>query len=250
MTYKILLTNDDGIYSPGIKALFSSFKADSLFEVFVVAPSEEYSGSSHGITLREAICTKPVKHSDINGIAVKGTPADCVKLALLNLHATIDFDLVISGINSGSNNGSSIHYSGTVGAAKEAALYKIPAIAISLFSHDDQKFNEAADFLNSFLHSKIKQITTRNSFLNINIPLAVDYTKMPIFCKMGTSPFISPYKNYQHFNTDLWYCGDATKDLEKSLQIDEKIILNNQITITPLQVDLTDYHELDFWQNN
>lgn len=248
MAYNILITNDDGIYSEGISALYQVFSNDSLFNVYVVSPSTEYSACSHTVTLRKPISSQEITTDKVKGIAVSGSPADCVKLAILNIYAEINFDLVISGINPGRNNGVCVHYSGTVAGAKEAALFRIPSISVSIMSTKDANFLAIAEFLKKFVTDNMIQIKERKSFLNINIPKNVDLTKKPVYLRMGTNPFISAYTTHLHFGIDHWFCGDGTLG-----NIDPGIHDENHfddIIITPLKIDLTDYEELEYWKNS
>src|SRR3990167_7208250 len=127
MPYNILVTNDDGILSPGIQALAESLKR--LGKVTVVAPSQERSTTGHSLTLHKPIRLEQLKPGYY---AINGTPADCVYLAIKKLFRNKTLDLVVSGINRGPNLGNDIHYSGTVAAAREATFLKIPSMAISL----------------------------------------------------------------------------------------------------------------------
>jgi 5'-nucleotidase len=138
---KILVTNDDGIDSAGIAALADALK--EIAEVTVVAPSEEQSAVGHGITMKYPLrVTRYHKNGTFFGYAVEGTPADCVKMGIRNIMGESP-DLVISGINHGSNTAINIIYSGTVSAAREAAIMDVPAIAISVTSHEAKDFKYA-----------------------------------------------------------------------------------------------------------
>jgi len=128
---KILLTNDDGYNAPGILALYETLS--SRHQVMLIAPDREKSAISHGITLNEPMrIDKVTLNNSGKGYSITGTPADCVKLGLFKFY-TSPPDLVISGINPGSNTGVNINYSGTVGAAREAALNGISSMAVSIF---------------------------------------------------------------------------------------------------------------------
>jgi len=221
--FNILLTNDDGIFFEGLTALYNALKED--YNIFVVAPEQEQSGSSHKITISHPLKPKKINKFGIKGIKVDGTTTDCVKIALQNFHKD-KIDLVLSGINKGSNNGISIHYSGTVSAVIEGAFYKVPGIAVSLFNYEDKKFDEAAHYLKGFLKENIAAIIERKSLLNINIPENVDF-------------------NRNHY----YWCGGPEKNVDLTREDDDRFILENEITITPLKVDLTDYEEMKFWQN-
>ncbi len=129
-TYKILLTNDDGIFSLGLEKLYYEMK--KIGKVLVIAPNSERSGTSHCVTVSEDVCVeKYFKNGEFFGYAVSGTPVDCVKIGIMEL-MTKNPDLVVSGINIGENTGLNILYSGTVSAAAEGTILGVPSIAISL----------------------------------------------------------------------------------------------------------------------
>jgi 5'-nucleotidase len=141
----ILLTNDDGIFAPGLAAMHK--RLSTLGNVFVAAPADVCSGAGHSISLREISCT----HLDIvgkfQGYSVDGSPADCVKLAVNELFdAEIKFDLAVSGMNQGANVGINVFYSGTVAGAIEAAFYNLPAVAVSAALDDPLDLEAAADY--------------------------------------------------------------------------------------------------------
>ena len=136
---KILITNDDGIFSDGILALWQALS--TIGETLVVAPNQERSASSHSITLNDPIRTQHIEIKEgFNGWSVNGTPTDCVKIAVRTLSDNLP-DLVVSGINHGSNLGKNVLYSGTVSAAAEGTMLGIPSIAISLASNKADDFN-------------------------------------------------------------------------------------------------------------
>ena len=142
---KILLTNDDGIYAPGLWALYTALAADH--DVSVIAPDRERSAVGHGITLNEPLRLTWVEvNGACSGYAVTGTPVDCVKLGLAEILKDRP-DMVISGINAGANVGMDINYSGTVSAAREAAVFGIPAIAVSVQHGGDTSSEASARFV-------------------------------------------------------------------------------------------------------
>lgn len=127
---QILLTNDDGIFAPGLAAIYKELI--KLGDVMVVAPADSRSATSHSITVAQPlVCNKVDINGRFNGFSVQGSPADCVKLAIMQLHKE-PIDLLVAGINSGANAGINIYYSGTVAAAMEGAFLKIPAVSMSL----------------------------------------------------------------------------------------------------------------------
>lgn len=241
----ILLTNDDGIFFEGLKELYYELKDE--FNIFVVAPSEEHSGTSHKITIHQPLLTNKIIEDNMEGISVNGTPVDCVKLALQNLYSG-KIDLVLSGINKGSNNGISVHYSGTVAAVIEGAFFNIPGIAVSLYSYQDKKFKEAAQFIKQFIKKNYEFMKENNSILNINIPLEPDFSKEPKYCRQGLGNFFQLYAEHNHLGKDYYFAGGPEKELDHERDDDDRYILENEITITPLKIDLTDYEDLKKWR--
>ncbi len=140
----ILLTNDDGIFAPGLAAIYKELV--KMGDVAVVAPADSRSGTSHSITFhRPIVCNKVDINGQFTGFSVQGSPADCVKLAVMQLYKG-PFDLLVAGINNGSNAGINVYYSGTVAAAMEGALLKIPAVAMSLAAEEQMDFEKAAKY--------------------------------------------------------------------------------------------------------
>ena len=165
--YRILLTNDDGVRAPGILAAAQALKG--VGEVTIIAPATNQSGKGHSITIEDPIYVDAVTLSgDLQATSVAGTPATSVKVALGTL-LTRKPDLVVSGINRGWNLGSVTYVSGTVGAAREAALAGIPAIAASL-SSEESNYSSAADIVRQVVEMARKIRFERGVFLNVNIP--------------------------------------------------------------------------------
>ena len=164
----ILLTNDDGIHAPGLWALYRALKSDH--NLVVVAPERERSAVGHGITLHKPLrAYKVTVNGGDEGWAVTGTPADCVKLSMVELLGRRP-DLVISGINPGANVGVNLNYSGTVAAAKEAALYGVPALAVSVQSPENPFYDDAARFVAQLVPTLRAKGLPAGVFLNINLP--------------------------------------------------------------------------------
>jgi 5'-nucleotidase len=162
---RLLLTNDDGIRSDGIQALVAALKGPH--EVWVVAPEAEKSGGSHSITLRVAL---KVRQAAEQQVACRGTPADCVMIALLGL-VPVSIDLVISGINRGPNLGTDILYSGTAAGARQGALMGVPSVALSVGAYRAPfDFEAAAEFAARNLDN-FRTLGTDDHFLNINFPV-------------------------------------------------------------------------------
>lgn len=242
---KILLTNDDGIYAPGLAAM--EFALRRLGEVYVIAPSKEQSGVSHSITFLTPLTVKRVFVEDHAwGWAVDGSPADCVKLGATQIMTEMP-DLIVSGINGGLNAGVNILYSGTVGAAVEGSFFGITSFAISLEYDENEPFNRAADIASGIIEKILKQENTKGQLYNLNIPLAALKKEQPEVCvvEMDTSPYWETFER----RTDplgrnyFWLTGrpDARqpKELIPRRNTDLHALSCGFISLTPLDYDWT-----------
>ena len=164
---KILLANDDGIFAPGLSAIYKELV--KIGEVAVVAPSGSQSGASHSVTFSRPLLCNKVNIDDLfTGYSVKGSPADCVKLGIMELYPE-QIDLVVSGINNGANAGINVYYSGTVAAAMEGAFLGIPSVALSLSYEDPMDFEKASKYFIRILQNLFP--IKKGEMVNINIPL-------------------------------------------------------------------------------
>src|SRR4030042_2008657 len=165
---RVLLTNDDGIHAPGLKALYQELMSD--FQVHIVAPDSEMSAVGHAITLTSPLRVQEVyKNGDFFGYGVKGTPADCIKIAVQELLEAAP-DVILSGINLGANVGVNVLYSGTVSAATEGAFLGIPSAAVSLDTRSNPDFRFAARFSREVVEFLLKSRLKERTALNVNIP--------------------------------------------------------------------------------
>jgi 5'-nucleotidase len=165
---QILLTNDDGIDAPGIAVLRSAL--EGLGDVTTVAPDRNTSAVARGITVRRALKLEPRTFGDgFSGLACDGTPSDCVRVALLGLRCPVP-DVVVSGVNAGGNMGADMTYSGTVGAAFEAALRGYPAAAFSVESLEPGWLEESVPIIRSMVGHVVERGLPRHTILNINLP--------------------------------------------------------------------------------
>ena len=241
---RILLTNDDGIHAPGIWALYHAFAP--RHEVIVVAPDRERSAVGHGITLHDPIrIQKVAQNGTPEGFAVSGTPADCVKLGLSEVCKTPP-DLVLSGINPGANVGINVNYSGTVAAAKEAALAGIPAMAVSISAPGDRDVVGAARFAETIA----AQIQVRGlpvgTFLNVNFPdLPLDEIRGVRWSRQGTDLFAQHFeKRIDPRNRTYYWQGCDRQAQYEQPDIDGAVLADRFISITPIKCDMTDYDAL------
>ena len=249
----ILLTNDDGIYAEGLWALHRKFIKQH--SVTIVAPDRERSAVGHGITLHEPLRAARISfNGGCIGHAVNGTPADCIKLSLLEILDSRP-DIVISGINPGANVGINVNYSGTVAAAKEATLYGIPSIAVSIGSHKIDNYDDAALFVELLTVDVLEKGLPLGTFLNVNIPdLPLKKIEGVSICRHGTELY-SEYidKRVDPRNRTYYWQGCNLRTSIDEPDTDDALLCKNYISITPIKCDMTDYdvlEELKEWKIN
>jgi 5'-nucleotidase len=238
----ILLTNDDGHQAAGLRALIDEFK--DFADLTIVAPSAERSGAANSVTLRQPIVCHKITE---NEWAVDGTPADCVIVALHSLLLTPP-DLVISGINHGANLGENVYYSGTVGAAREAAIHHVPGLAVSLCSKRvDANFAPSADLARKTAQLMLSEKLPEEVFLNINVPETwrsgnVKLTRQSkkitrTLLRKGEDPRGRPY---------FWLSEQRVdRDTEIGADSDYAAVFADAASITPLHLDPTDTESLN-----
>ncbi|MFO7986267.1 MAG: 5'/3'-nucleotidase SurE [Desulfatiglandaceae bacterium] len=241
---KILLTNDDGIYAPGLFALYEALKPEH--QIYIVAPESEMSAVGHAITLNTPIRVKEVNRGGkFYGHAVIGTPADCVKIACQELLDSPP-DMVLSGVNLGANVGVNILYSGTVSAATEGAFLGIPSAAISLDTLKNPDFSFAARFSKKIIHFINKNGLGDGAALNVNIP-AVPPDEIGGICltRQGTSRFEERFEKRNDPRGTVYYWLTGEKFIENGNPDNDSVALRKKkITITPIHYDLTSEEEL------
>jgi len=242
---RILLTNDDGIFAPGLAAIYQPLLR--LGDVTVVAPMESRSGASHSITFFEPVACKRV---DINGLftgfSVQGSPADCVKLASMQLHDE-PIDLVVAGINQGANVGINVYYSGTVAAAMEAAFLKIPSIALSLAHEEHMDFDRAAE-LGLAVIEKLLPLTA-GDVMNVNVPLlSRGEPKGVRVVPQATSGFHEYYIPQENGKSETVFQLAADGYRDEAAPTDTTALEEGFITVTPLLPDMTDHDKTQAMQ--
>jgi 5'-nucleotidase len=246
---KILLTNDDGIQSPGLWALYHALSPQH--QLTVVAPERERSAVGHGITLHKPLRAVEVQVDGHRGWAVAGTPADCVKLSLVEL-LDAPPDMVISGINPGANVGVNLNYSGTVAAAKEAAIYGLPALAISIESAEHPCFGEAARFV-AHLAIRVRDHGLPSGvFLNVNFPnLSCEQAAGIKVARQGCDLYDEFFEKRRDPRNRIYYWhGYETIPDRNGSDADAAALAAEHIVITPVRCDMTDYamiEQLKHW---
>lgn len=244
-SYDILVTNDDGIESPGIHALAEKLAA--VGRVHVVAPCGERSGSSMSVALRDELHLRPVPpHGAALEHCVDTTPAGAVMLAITTLSPDEGFDLVVSGINLGANVGTASHMSGTVGGAMMGALYGLPAVAVSLGARSSD-FDYSARFVAAFVEQLRQRPAMPGIVFSINIPGATEAEIAGVaVAKMGGSHLRFAYAELEGGGPDERRFRPRI-GLETAFpdQSDTEAFMRGMITITPLRFDWTAYSVLD-----
>ncbi|MDO7976055.1 MULTISPECIES: 5'/3'-nucleotidase SurE [Oceanotoga] len=238
----ILLTNDDGIKSEGIKILAE--KISKYHDIYICAPEKENTGMSGALTFSDSIKIKKfsLNCGEKDSYYVTGTPADSVIMGLDHVYKNIKFDIVLSGINDEPNIGDDIRYSGTVGAAFEAAFSGYPAIALSLEYGNTKYYNSIINVLIKILN---KKHIPKGTILNINSPNKPDYQiKGEKYVKLGRRRYSNRIR--QKNKDEYIIYGDLIEEKNDS-NTDNYYIQKDYITITPLKIDNTDYN---FLKNN
>ena len=243
---KILLTNDDGIEAEGLHATYDAIK--DLGEIHVVAPSKVQSATSHAITLHRPMSVTRYTCDRFEGHAVDGRPADCVKLAITHLVGPVD--LVISGMNHGANVGVNVHYSGTVGAAREAAFQGVPAIALSLHLGDrtQNHWPRAAAHARHAIDAVLGVGIDPGVLVNINVPILDDAAE-PAGIKpvpLNGSPMNDRFDLVEDGSGTVHYrAKDLMSFSDRGEGTDVDTLYARYITVTPLHFEQTDAQELE-----
>jgi len=238
---QILLSNDDGYFAPGIVLLAEALAP--LGEVTVVAPERDRSGSSNSLTLDRPLT---VRQAQSRTYFVNGTPTDCVHLAVTGLLKELP-DIVISGINHGANMGDDTIYSGTVAAATEGFLLGIPSIAISLVAEGGNHFSTAGSVAVELVNRFKERAFGQSVLLNVNVP-DVEYGKLRGFqvTRLGRRHKAEPVvKSVTPRGETGYWIGAAGSAQDAGEGTDFHAVANNRVSITPLQVDLTRYAQME-----
>lgn len=248
----VLLTNDDGIFAPGINALRAQMEKTEGLEVWAVAPDRERSASGHAITTYRPLFPVKVEISGATApcYSVTGTPADSAKLAIETLLPRRP-DLVISGINRGSNLGTDLFYSGTVAAALEGPILGIPAIACSLDSFESKEYGAAAAFTADLAQKVLREGLPNGTLLNVNVPaLPRDQIKGVQITKMGRRLYRDQWDRRvdPRGRTYYWLAGEVM-ELDNEPDSDVVACDSGYISVTPVQLDLTRYDQVSRLRN-
>ena len=242
---KILVTNDDGIYSSGIYALWDIAK--EFGDVTLVAPNTQKSAVGHSITIANPLYIKEIDQGNgFKGFAISGTPADCVKIGIKKIMKSIP-DMVLSGINIGSNLGNNIIYSGTVAAAIEGAVAGIPSIAFSVDSFNPNSFETSKAVVRKVINLYLNNSPPFGTILNVNVP----------HCNLrDLKGYRVTFQGKQYFDDNFderidprgrkyyWMIGEMI-DNDKKLDCDGVAIKNDYASITPINFEMSNIEYLD-----
>ena len=238
---RILLSNDDGYFAPGLACLAETLS--SIADVVVVAPERDRSGASNSLTLDRPLNLRLAA----NGFYyVNGTPTDCVHLAVTGMLDTQP-DMVISGINAGANMGDDTIYSGTVAAATEGFLLGIPAIAVSLAGKRLAHYATAARVVTDLVQQFEKRTHTHPWLLNVNVPdISYEQLQGTQVTRLGRRHKAEPVvKSTNPHGEPIYWVGAAGKEQDAGEGTDFYAVAHQHVSITPLQMDLTQYSQLD-----
>jgi len=242
----ILLTNDDGIQAEGLTRLRRAVA--SLGRVVVVAPERQQSGASHALTLSNPLRSNPV---DEDVIAVDGTPTDCVLLAMRGLLEDRP-SLLVSGMNHGPNLGDDVTYSGTVAAAFEGTLLGLPSVAISVCSWEEYRFEAAERFATTIARNVLERGLPEGTLLNVNVPsIPPEEIKGVKVTKLGKRVYRDAVvKKTDPRGRAYYWIGGQPPIWCQGEETDFEAVERGEISVTPLQLDLTDYksiHKVRTW---
>jgi len=241
----ILISNDDGINAEGIYALVREIK--TIADVTVIAPDKQQSAVGHAITMNYPLRVVPFhKNGELFGYAVEGTPADAVKLGVRSLMKTKP-DMVLSGINHGSNTAINIIYSGTVSAATEGTILGIPSIAISLATHGEPDFSYAAKFARKLTELVAQRGLPGGTLLNVNVPPVPEHEIAGVLLtRQGKSTWDDTFDvRRDPANREYFWLTGKMNVIDSDLDVDQIAIQKKYVSVTPIHYDLTDKTMLD-----
>ncbi|HRH12210.1 MAG TPA: 5'/3'-nucleotidase SurE [Bacteroidia bacterium] len=243
----ILVTNDDGVFAPGIKFLTSVAK--KYGKVIVVAPDKPQSGMGHAITINSTIRIQKTNYHEVDReYACNGTPVDCVKMAVNNLLKARP-DLVLSGINHGSNSSINVIYSGTMSAAVEGALEGSPSIGFSLCDYSiEADFTQAKEYIEKIIESALKNKMQKGVCLNVNIPkLKKEDIKGIKVARQAKANWVERFDERKdpYGREYYWLTGEFVNFEPEAKDTDEWALANGYVSVVPIQADMTAYQSLE-----
>jgi len=245
----ILITNDDGVYAPGVLSLFQGLK--EIGRPIIIAPTRDNCGARHSLTMDRPLSVKQI---DEDIFAIDGTPADCVTIGLGKILSTKP-DILVSGINPGANLGHDVSYSGTVSAAREGVMRGVPSMALSMAGESPFLYKTAVSFAQKMARTILANGIPHDCLLNINVPnLPLNEIKGTRLTHQGTRVYADAIKEVSDpWSRTRYWIGGGIPSQDTSEESDSNAILANQISITPIHLDLTHYKALELfkkkWRN-
>ena len=242
----ILITNDDGIYADGIIELAKAIS--KIANVYVVAPESQKSATGHAITIHNPIMVHKIDMGEnIKSYAISGTPADCVKVGIEGLFKDINIDLVLSGINNGSNLGTDVIYSGTVSAALEGFILNKPSIAISYDEVNVKReiYKDASKYVVNLIENiKDKLDLLNDCILNVNIPNTK--IKGSKITKLGQRNYDNAMvEKINPFGQKYYWIGGKLMELDQDEDSDIACVKDGYISITPINIEMTNLRKFE-----
>lgn len=246
---RILISNDDGVYASGLSIL--AHELAKIAEIIVIAPDRNRSGASNSLSVQI-----PVRVQQLNNgyYSVTGTPTDCVHLAVTGL-LQMKFDMVVSGINAGANLGDDVIYSGTVAAASEGRVLGLPSVAVSLVGKDPQKnYDTAATVARQIVERLKKDPLPPATILNVNVPdIVMEELQGFELTRLGKRHPAQPaIKAIDPRGYPVYWIGASGDEEDAGPGTDFHAVKENKVSITPLQIDMTNYNAFDLlktWSN-
>jgi len=244
----IFVTNDDGYASKGFAAAIEI--ARRFGDVVAIAPERSQSGMSQAITIYNPLYLRSVRSEEgLEVYSLSGTPVDCVKMAFDHLLRDRKVDLVISGINHGSNSAVNVLYSGTMGAAIEGSFYGCPSVGLSLTSHEeDADFTAAVHYGERIVRTVVEGDVRLPLCLNVNVPVGtIDEIRGIRVCRQTRGYWREEFfcRRDPHNRDYFWLTGDFVNREPDAEDTDERALADNFISVVPVQVDMTDYSQMD-----
>lgn len=240
----ILITNDDGITAKGIKSLTKAM--EGLGELIIVAPDSPQSGKGHAITISDPLRIREEKVYGVKAYSCTGTPVDCVKIAIYHILKRKP-DLLVSGINHGSNASTNVIYSGTMSAAVEGAIENIPSVGFSLLDYDaDADFDASMHYARKIANSLLEMENPNHVCLNVNIPKGkLSDLKGLKVCRQGMASWEDTFDvRKDQFGRDYFWLTGEFKEQEQAEDTDMHALAKGYVSVVPTQFDLTAYNEL------
>jgi 5'-nucleotidase len=245
---KILISNDDGIHAKGLSEMINIAK--EFGDILVVAPHTSRSGMSKAITVDLPIRLKIYQKTDgVEMYSCTGTPVDCIKIALDKL-CNNEPDLILSGINHGSNSSVSVHYSGTMGAIIEGCIHEVPSIGFSLCDyHPEADFLPSKNYIRQIIFKTLEKGLPKGTCLNVNVPKGIP--KGIKICRQGHGRWVEEFdmRTDPHNQNYFWITGYYLNQDNGSVDTDNHALAEGYISIVPILIDLTNYPAIDLLKN-